>query len=341
MLNDAPLLLAATLLWLFVVGSTVGSFLNVVIYRMPAGLSLLFPSSHCPACKTPIRLRDNMPILGWLLLRGKCRDCGVHISARYPLVELITALMFVVLAWFEPMSNATNLPWVGFLRAQPAVGQHTLTAVNLWGMYAFHVFFVCSLLTAALIEYDGHSLSGKLIITPLLVGLIAPIVWTWLRPLPAHMTNPSMQWVAGVEDLGLGIVLGLFIWAISRTKIIGKMNTVCPYAVLMWAGVFLGEQGCLYTAAITALVSFIAAVLARYWPALDRVPWSGWFGLIVFVWLLQWRTIVSRLPDEIAELERYLEWDLYLFMLSLFLIVGLSGLAAQVRIRNFDRRCGM
>lgn len=341
MLNHDPLFLTAALLWLFIVGATVGSFLNVVVYRMPAGLSLLFPSSHCPACKTPIRLRDNVPIFGWLLLRGKCRDCGVQISARYPLVELATALIFVVLAWFEPLAGATNLPWMGFLRAQPAVGQHTLTATNLWGMYAFHLFLLCSLLTAALIEYDGRSLPGKLIVTPLFVGLIAPIVWPWLRPLPAHMTNASMQWMAGMESLVLGAFLGLFIWRVSCTKCIGKMDTVCPSAVLMWAGVILGEQGCLYPATMTAVISFIAALLARYWPALDRVPWSAWFGLVVFVWLIQWRTIISHLPDPIAEWELYFEWDLYLFMLSILVIVGLSGLAAQIRIRNFDRRCGM
>lgn len=341
MFDGEPLLLTATLLWLFVLGSTVGSFLNVVVYRMPAGLSLLFPSSHCPSCKTPIRLRDNVPIFGWLLLRGKCRDCGIHISPRYPLVELATALVFVILAWFEPLSNATNLPWVGFLRAQPAVGQHMLTMTNLWGIYAFHLFLFCSLLVAALIEYDGRSLPGKLIVTPMLVGLIAPIAWPWLKPFPTHLTNISTQWMAGIESLVLGAVLGLFIWRISRTNSIAKMNTVCPSAVLAWAGVFLGERGFLYPAAIAAVVSFSTAILARYWPALDRIPWSGWFSMVLFTWLIQWRTIVYRLPDPIAAWDLYFAWDFYLFILAIFAILALSGLTARIRIRNFDRRCGL
>jgi leader peptidase (prepilin peptidase) / N-methyltransferase len=79
------------------VGLAIGSFLNVVIYRVPAGLSLSHPPSRCPRCETPIRPRDNIPVLGWLLLRGRCRDCGAPISVRYPLVELLTAVVFVLM----------------------------------------------------------------------------------------------------------------------------------------------------------------------------------------------------------------------------------------------------
>ena len=80
---------------LFLVGLGVGSFLNVVIHRLPAGESVLFPGSRCPVCATPIRVRDNLPVLSWLRLRGRCRDCRARISARYPLVELLTGLLFV------------------------------------------------------------------------------------------------------------------------------------------------------------------------------------------------------------------------------------------------------
>ncbi len=81
---------------LFVLGAMVGSFLNVVIYRLPKGESIVFPSSHCPHCQSPIRFYDNIPILGYLLLRGRCRDCKMPISIQYPLVELVTGLLFVV-----------------------------------------------------------------------------------------------------------------------------------------------------------------------------------------------------------------------------------------------------
>ena len=81
------------------VGLLIGSFLNVVIWRVPRGESVASPPSHCPGCDRPIRPRDNVPVISWLLLRGRCRDCGVGISARYPAVELATAVVFGVLAW--------------------------------------------------------------------------------------------------------------------------------------------------------------------------------------------------------------------------------------------------
>lgn len=90
-------------LFAFVFGALVGSFLNVVIARVPKRLSIVRPRSFCPSCRTPIRARDNVPILSWLLLRGRCRSCGVRISPRYPFVELAVALLAVaVLRRFGP-----------------------------------------------------------------------------------------------------------------------------------------------------------------------------------------------------------------------------------------------
>ena len=79
------------------VGLSIGSFLNVLIYRLPRKESIAFPASHCPHCLSPIHYRDNIPILGYLLLRGRCRTCQTHISLQYPLIELITASFFVAL----------------------------------------------------------------------------------------------------------------------------------------------------------------------------------------------------------------------------------------------------
>src|SRR5277367_6089083 len=79
-----------------ILGLLVGSFLNVVVYRVPAGQSIVRPSSHCPNCGNPIRNRHNVPVLSWLALRGKCADCSKSISARYPIVEALTGALFVV-----------------------------------------------------------------------------------------------------------------------------------------------------------------------------------------------------------------------------------------------------
>lgn len=81
-----------------VIGLLVGSFLNVVVWRVPRGESVVTPRSRCPACETQIRTRDNIPVLSWVALRGRCRDCDEPISARYPAVEVATALVFAVLA---------------------------------------------------------------------------------------------------------------------------------------------------------------------------------------------------------------------------------------------------
>ena len=90
----------------FVFGAVIGSFLNVCICRLPAGESIVHPRSRCPGCKTPIRSADNIPIISYLLLRGRCRSCGRAISARYPLVELLMGALLVVLAYRYDVSPA-------------------------------------------------------------------------------------------------------------------------------------------------------------------------------------------------------------------------------------------
>ena len=80
-----------------VLGAIVGSFLNVCIYRIPSGKSIVFPASHCPACKHPIKLYDNIPIISYIILRGKCRNCDERISPIYPAIELLTAVMSLLL----------------------------------------------------------------------------------------------------------------------------------------------------------------------------------------------------------------------------------------------------
>jgi leader peptidase (prepilin peptidase) / N-methyltransferase len=86
-------------IFIFAFGAIVGSFLNVVIHRVPNEESVVFPNSACPKCKQPIKPYDNLPILSWLFLGGKCRNCKDKISPRYPAVEFLTALLFVLVFW--------------------------------------------------------------------------------------------------------------------------------------------------------------------------------------------------------------------------------------------------
>lgn len=97
-LSDFPDSVVAILTFVF--GLLIGSFLNVVIFRLPREESIVFPGSHCPSCNTAIKPYDNIPVFSYLLLRGKCRNCGVRISPIYPAIELLTALLYLALFLF-------------------------------------------------------------------------------------------------------------------------------------------------------------------------------------------------------------------------------------------------
>jgi leader peptidase (prepilin peptidase)/N-methyltransferase len=115
LLGDLPLELLYGFALFF--GLIWGSFLNVVIYRVPRGMSVVRPSSRCPACNTPIRAWDNVPVLGYLFLRGRARCCGAKLSPRYPLVEAIGGLLSVAImhVLIVPMHPATSLARAGFI----------------------------------------------------------------------------------------------------------------------------------------------------------------------------------------------------------------------------------
>jgi leader peptidase (prepilin peptidase)/N-methyltransferase len=91
-----------TLAFIGVLGLCVGSFLNVCIYRLPRGQSLISPASRCPRCSKPLRWFDNIPVVSWIVLRGRCGQCSAAISPRYPVVEIVTALLWVLIAWLTP-----------------------------------------------------------------------------------------------------------------------------------------------------------------------------------------------------------------------------------------------
>ena len=124
-----------------VFGAMIGSFLNVVVYRLPRRESLVRPASHCTACGTAIKPYDNIPVVSWLLLRGRCRNCSAPISKRYPLVEALTALLSAVVAWRFglgwPALAALVLTWylvaLTFIDVDHQLLPDSLTVPLLWG----------------------------------------------------------------------------------------------------------------------------------------------------------------------------------------------------------------
>jgi len=136
------------LVWLGFLGGCLGSFLNVVVYRLPKGESLVHPGSRCPGCGHAIRAYHNIPVLGWIMLRGRCHDCGTKIAGRYPLVEATVAAMFVVLALTGPLANGQA--------AMPGEDSG-MWGLNIeWIVYAYYAATFCVLLALSLIAWDAE-----------------------------------------------------------------------------------------------------------------------------------------------------------------------------------------
>ncbi|MEO3935323.1 prepilin peptidase [Dermatophilaceae bacterium Soc4.6] len=151
-MSSAPLLLLFGAL-----GLVIGSFLNVVIHRVPRGESLVLPPSHCPSCDAPIRRRHNVPVWGWLSLRGRCADCGARISARYPLVEVGTATLFVALAWrLDQLGLVSALPaYLTFAALGVALGAIDLDCRRLPNVLVLPSYPVLGALLAVSAGVDG------------------------------------------------------------------------------------------------------------------------------------------------------------------------------------------
>jgi leader peptidase (prepilin peptidase)/N-methyltransferase len=143
-----------------VFGSLIGSFLNVVVYRVPAGRSVVSPASACGSCGKQIRAVDNVPVLSWLALRGRCRACGSAISVRYPLVELGTALLFI----------AVSVRFVPAVLELAAAGSGVLPFVaGILVLIAF-LYFAAISVALALIDLDTQTLPNVIVLPAYLVG---------------------------------------------------------------------------------------------------------------------------------------------------------------------------
>ncbi|MBW4517791.1 MAG: prepilin peptidase [Timaviella obliquedivisa GSE-PSE-MK23-08B] len=178
-------------LLIFVFGAAIGSFLNVVIYRIPAGRSLLHPPSQCPQCSHQLQPYDNVPVLGWLWLKGRCRYCQTSISMRYPLVESATGCLFLLTFWAASEDSADFL--------LPAVGK--------WIFFSW-------LLALALIDWDTMTLPNSLTQSGLVVGLGFQMIVGWAT---AGWGGAASHLLGGV----LGAVVG--IWVFDLITILGSI----------------------------------------------------------------------------------------------------------------------
>jgi len=179
-----------------VLGALIGSFLNVVIHRLPLGESLVTPGSHCPACNAPVRSFDNVPVLSWLVLRGRCRSCGAPISVRYPAVELLTAASFGAVVAVRGFDDGLwlELPFVACLIALAGIDlDHKLLPNKI--VYPMAVYGLVVSLIVATEDFPEHLIAGVGAFAFLLLAVLA---------YPSGMGMGDVK-LAGVMGLYLGV----------------------------------------------------------------------------------------------------------------------------------------
>ena len=252
-------------------GLAIGSFLNVVAYRVPAGLSVVSPPSACPGCGSAITARDNIPVLSWVLLRARCRGCGEPISARYPIVEAITGVVFLIVSLaFAPafvdqllvspaLAAAAGIEWIAFLYLGAI--SVALAAIDLdvrrlpdrivLPSYAVGLVLLgaADLLRADLLSF-GTALAGSGA-----AALLFAVLW-FVRPGGMGLGDVKLAGVLGlflgqlgVAQLAVGVFAGFLLGGVFGIALLvsrraGRRSAI-PFGPWMlagaWVGVLAGE----------------------------------------------------------------------------------------------------
>jgi len=227
-------------------GLAVGSFLNVVIWRVPRHESVVAPPSHCPGCDAEIAPYDNIPVLSWIILRGRCRRCGIHISVRYPLVEAGTALLWALLAlrFHDTWALPAYLVLAAGLVALSLIDLDTYLLPNRI-VYPLTVVVVALFGVAAAVGHDGAAFSRALVgglaafAVFLLLHLVSPRGMGFGDVKLSFVLGVSLGWVSGaLVFLGmflaflLGSVIGILL---ILTKVRGRRDHV-PFGPFLAAG---------------------------------------------------------------------------------------------------------
>lgn len=276
----------------YVFGANVGSFLNVVAHRVPLGLSVVRPRSRCPACRTPVRAIDNVPVVSWILLRGRCRGCKGAISWRYPAVEalvgLLAAYIVLVTVLRSPAPPGDLSPWI----------------------HAGAVFLVTAAMTAAaLIDIDHRILPDAITIpgmwlAPLLAALAPELTLGAERVLPSWLPDacPVRVAAAAVGVAGVAVGAGL-VWALGAVGSRAFGKEAMGFGDVKYLGMIGGAVG--PAGAVLALVvaAFAGSVggLVRLALTRDRyIPFGPFLAIGGLAALLHGREFVAWYLARIA-----------------------------------------
>jgi leader peptidase (prepilin peptidase)/N-methyltransferase len=275
-------------IFFFLFGLVIGSFLNVCITRIPEEISIVSPGSRCPKCGTPIKVYDNVPVLGWVWLRGKCRTCRAPISAMYPLIELATGLLF----------------WAAF--REYGITQATVK----W------LFFTCFIIVLTITDLRVRLLPD-LITWP---GMAAGLLFSAVVPpddgfaavLSYRVLHQQLpRFAVGLLDGILGAVFGSFLlWGVAKLyKAVRGREGMGMGDIKMMAGAFLGVRG---TFLMILLGSVLGSVIG--------------IGLVLALYLGGWKSAVAqRASRRGLGTERELRWTIasqYQLPLGTFLGIG-------------------
>jgi len=255
--------------WVCCVGACVGSFLNVVVYRLPRRcLSVLRPSrSFCPRCRRGIRWHENIPILSWLALRARCAGCRQPISARYPLVELLTLLLFGWLAWRDLSGRI----------ADPVA----------WGLFTAHATFGCALLVSSLIDLELRILPDAIDVPGIVLGPLAVAL------LPSLLASPPPPLADGAAWLALRLDPAFAWWglagALSPLEALARLPATHPEEYLRLAAFSGSLLGAAWGAGVVwALGVVFTRAMGRDAMGLGDVKYmamigalAGWQGVLV------------------------------------------------------------
>lgn len=298
---------AVVILWAFAVGACLGSFLNVVALRVPRH-ETIGGGSYCPYCCVPIRSRDNVPILGWLGLRGRCNACRLPIPPRYMIIEIIAGAMVCALVWVQVVHGGCNLPLDGFNPQNPA------RLVMRWdslliGRTLYYALMLLYLMTTALVVGNRLLLPPLMVIAGWLLALVPALVWPHL--LIYNWKSESMRTFAGQElylagsmTVVTGVIVGVFIARATLISLYPKADpkllsshadTKQAYDWIWqwaWLGAVFGWQGALGTALIWCLLLAFLYPFIRRWDFPLALPPALLF-VATTVHLLLWRLLVK------------------------------------------------